>query len=473
MPKLQIPEKLLPLLQKPKRFKITFGGRGGAKSQTIADILLYNSATSAAKVGCFREYQNSIDDSVYSLLEAEIARLELTGFSCIKNQINHTFGGVFKFKGLARNPESVQSMHGFTHFWIEEAQTTSDDSLRILTPTLRTGGSEIWCSLNPMSSSDPISKRFLEPYMDKLLKDGYYEDDLHLVIWINYMDNPWFPPDLEQERISDYERLPRNLYNHIWLGHYNDSVDNSVIPVEWFEAAINLHERLGFKARGAKVLAHDPADLGEDKKAYALRHGSVVLDVVETSIGDVNEACDWALDKAIEEQVDIFTWDCDGMGISLKRQIEQSLSGKHIQWEIFKGSESPDNPKDVYEDPYGRTDRKKQRINREVFKNKRAQYYWKLRDRFYASYQAASGKYVDPDMLISLSPDIVKLNQLRAEVCRVPRKFNGNGLIQILSKPEMKRLKIKSPNMADALMMSMLSPSLVGKPVDMEFKSLW
>jgi hypothetical protein len=43
----------------------------------------------------------------------------------------------------------------------------------MLTPTIREAGSELWFSLNPGSSEDAISKRFLEPFYDSLLKDGY------------------------------------------------------------------------------------------------------------------------------------------------------------------------------------------------------------------------------------------------------------------------------------------------------------
>jgi len=473
MPKLTIPDKLLPIYQKKKRFKILFGGRGAGKSQTVGDIFLQKAQIERAKIGCFREYQNSIDDSVLSLLQTEIIRLQLSGFNVLKTEIKHIDGGEFKFKGLARNPTSVKSMHGQKYFWVEEAQATSDESLELLSPTIRTSESEVWMTLNPQSSSDPVSKRFLEPYMDTLLKDGYYEDDLHLIIWINYYDNPWFPTELEQERAADYERLPRNLYNHIWLGHYNDSVDDAIIPTEWFEDAVNAHERLGFKSRGIKVLSHDPADMGGDAKAIALRHGSVVLDVATTKVGDVNEAMDWAIDRALNEQVDVFTWDCDGMGLSLKRQVSQALLGKHVHWEIYRGSDGPDRPHELYLDRSGFITKTRQRPNREVFKNKRAQYFWYLRDRFYNTHRAIKGDYVDPDKMISISPKIDNLAALRAEVCRIPRKHNGNGLIQILSKPEMKRMKIKSPNRADALAMCLISPTTTTQSINLEFDSLW
>ena len=62
---LQVPvnDKLIPLLTKKKRFKIVIGGRGSGKSQGVADCLLLKGQEGPLKVGCFREFQNSISDS--------------------------------------------------------------------------------------------------------------------------------------------------------------------------------------------------------------------------------------------------------------------------------------------------------------------------------------------------------------------------------------------------------------------------
>jgi phage terminase large subunit len=272
MPKIQVPEKLKRFLTEPKRFKIAFGGRGGSKSNTFADVFLLKSQTEQAKIGCFREMQNSIEDSVHSLLKAEITRLDLQGFTPEKASIYNTQGGEFRFKGLARNPDAVKSMHGFKYFWVEEGQSISQNSIDMLTPTLRETDSELWVSMNLGSSEDPMAKRFITPYWSQLLKDGYYEDDLHLIVWINYPDNPWFPDSLEQERKWDFQNKDRAEYNHIWLGYPNDQVDNSIIRPEWFDAAIDAHKKLGFKPRGVRTVSHDPSDTG-DPKGLCYRHG--------------------------------------------------------------------------------------------------------------------------------------------------------------------------------------------------------
>ena len=467
MPKMQIPKKLRRFIDTPKRFKIAIGGRGSGKSMSFADMCLMDAQTKGIKTACFREFQNSIDDSVHALLKSEIERLNLQGFEVQNNQILLNQDPVFKFRGLARNPEGVKSMHGFQRFWVEEAQTISFNSLKALTPTLREEGSEIWFSANPRSSVDAFSQRFIKPYEKQLRRDGYYEDDLHLIVMINITDNPLVPDVLKQEMESDRERMSPALFQHVWEGEYYDSVEDNIIPTEWFDAAIDAHKKLGFEPTGALIASHDPSDEGGDSKGFALRKGSVVLDVCEKVTGDSNEGMDWALKLSRDAQADWFVWDCDGLGISLKRQVDQELESTKMQKHQFRGSETPDDPAV----PYSGSDSK---TNKDTFFNKRAQYWWKLRDRFEATYRAVSkGDYINPDELISLSSEIPTLDQLRSEVCRIPQKRSNNGKIQIMSKIDMakKPYELPSPNMGDALMMSMFSPKAVQKQaVKINFK---
>lgn len=468
-PVVKVPLKLEKFLTVKKRFKVAIGGRGGGKSQTILDLLLSRVKDYGHKIGCFRQFQNSIEDSVHPLLSREIDRLHFQNFEVQNTAIFNDKGGEFKFKGLSRNIDSVQSMFGFNVFHYEEAQTTSEKSLIKVIPTLRAEDSEHWFSLNPQSSADPISQRFIKPFEQALMSNGIYEDEDHLIVLINYMDNPWFPHVLEQDRRRDEELMSRAMYNHVWLGHFNDEVENSIIPVDWFDAAIDAHVKLGFKPAGAKVVAHDPSDLGNDAKGLAYRHGSVFLDIRQKDDGDVNEGQSWATDYAINVAADYFTWDCDGLGVSLKRDIAHDLNGKPIKTIMFKGSESPEDPDQIYQ-PEDTNNVNVSRTNKETFRNKRAQYYWRLRDRFYNTYLAVvKGEYINPDDMISLSSNIEQLDLLRSEVCRIPLKPNGNGYIQIMNKLDMAKLDIASPNMSDAMMMALLVPKIIPDTSNIDF----
>ena len=447
-PVVKVPEKLERFVTVKKRFKIAFGGRSGGKSYTFSNIMLAKAKDYGDKTLCLREFQSSIKDSVHSMLAGAMSSLGFEGFEVTNDTIRLNDDDVFRFKGLARNPDSVKSSHGFKYAWCEEAQSLSQNSLQMLTPTIREKGSEIWMAMNPKSSNDPVSRRFLNPFYSKLLADGFYEDDLHLIAWINFEDNPWHGEELDMERQHDKEIMSADQYRHVWEGHFNDDIDNGLIRSEWFDACIDAHVKLGFKPSGIRTVAFDPSDTGGDAKGLCVSYGQLVEKIDAKDDGDSCEGVDWATAIALSKKADSFVWDGDGLGVSLKREIERSLGGSGTNMMMFKGSTAPDPGK--YEGGNKPVD------NKDAFYNKRAQYYFTLRDRIYNTYLAVTkGKYADPDHLISISPDCGNIDALRTELCRIPIKHSNTGKLQLMAKPEMKKLGIKSPNMADALMMSL------------------
>ena len=72
----QFPKKLMPLF-KPKRYKVLYGGRGGAKSWGVARALLITALDEPLRVLCAREIQKSMRDSVHRLLKDQMVALNL------------------------------------------------------------------------------------------------------------------------------------------------------------------------------------------------------------------------------------------------------------------------------------------------------------------------------------------------------------------------------------------------------------
>jgi phage terminase large subunit len=455
-----VPKKLKYFLTRKKRYKIVIGGRGSGKSMTLIDMLLYHAAEHGKKIFSMREFQSSIDDSSHALMVEEIGNIGIPGYDISKHTIQHYSGGLFRFKGLsARSIQAVKSASGFDFFHIEEAQFLSEESIRILTPTIRREASEIWIIANPGSREDPLSKRFLNFCWDILQEKGIYEDDRHLIILMNYYDNPMFPKVLEEERLYDLKTLPRALYDHIWLGDFNDFIENQLISKDWFDACVDAHEKLGIKPRGIKIATHDPSDEGADAKAVCLRHGILIQDVVQKDTGNINEGCDWATDISRTFQPDFFCWDADGVGIGLTRQISDTFKDSRTEVAMFKGSEGVDFPNAICEYVTDANVRG-QKTNYEAFKNKRAQYFYELRRRCFNTYLAVEKKmYMNPDDLISFSSKITNFDRVRSEITRIPKKPSRIGMLELYTKDDMKRkFKLPSPNCADAVMMSMRIP---------------
>ena len=204
---IEIPEKL-GFLFEPKRYKVARGGRGSGKSWSFARALLMLGVAKKERILCTREVQNSIKDSVHKLLADQIALLGLGHFYTVQEQtIKGRNGTEFIFSGLSNQTvESIKSFEGVTRVWVEEAKNVSKRSWDILTPTIRTEGSELWISYNPELESDETHIRFtLKPPTDCINVE------------INYYDNPWFNDILERERLDCLSRDP-DSYPNIWEG---------------------------------------------------------------------------------------------------------------------------------------------------------------------------------------------------------------------------------------------------------------
>lgn len=461
---LKINYKVWEAISKPQPIIVIIGGRGSGKSLGVGDALTFKMDTERADIYCLREFQDSLSDSVHKVFKTSVEdRIGLEGWDVQQSTVIAPNGAKTTYKGANRNPDAMQSAQGYKYSWFEEAHRASQASIDKLLPTiLRNPGAKCIFTANPQSSGDPFSQRFIVPYYEQLEKHGFYEDELHYVVVVNWRDNPWWNDEQEALRKWDHENLSRAKYDWIWEGKFLDTVDDAIIMAEWFDACIDAHDKLGFKVRGKKIVAHDPSDMGGDAKGLAYRHGVVFKDVQAMEHGDVNDGIDWATEYAINNRVQAFTWDGDGLGAALRREVADNLKGHNIDQQVFKGSHGVDNPDRQYEPTI---DNAAQPIkNSDLFKNKRAQYYWELRDRVYRTYRAVvHDEYADPDILISFSSEIKQLQALRSEICRIPRKPNGAGVIQILSKPEMKKLDIPSPNMADSVMMSLAISDTIAK----------
>lgn len=195
-------------LFEPRRYKVFYGGRGGAKSWTFADALVTIALERRVRILCGRELQVSIADSVHRLL---IDRINARGldpfFQWTNTGVTSVTGSEFIFKGLRHNISEIKSLEGIDICWVEEAQKVSKASWELLIPTIRKEGSEIWLSFNPGTPYDETWQRFVvTPPHDALVRK------------VTYRDNPWFSATLEAERAYAEETLPPEDYRHIWEG---------------------------------------------------------------------------------------------------------------------------------------------------------------------------------------------------------------------------------------------------------------
>lgn len=223
---LELPEKLHRVFTGDARYRVALGGRGSAKSWGFARMALAKACEKPRRILCARELQNSIKESVHKLLSDQIEKLGLPGFMVGESFIRHVNGSEFIFKGLRTNAGEIKSMEGIDICWVEEAQAVSEESWKVLIPTIRTAGSEIWVTFNPKKKTDPTSQRFIEdPLPDSK------------IVRINYPDNPWFPGELRKE-MEYQKRVDLATYLHVWEGEYEDPNKSGRVCYAWTLANI-------------------------------------------------------------------------------------------------------------------------------------------------------------------------------------------------------------------------------------------
>ncbi len=200
--------KIFKPLDEPYRYKVMYGGRGSAKSWTVARKLILKCTEKPLLILCTRELQKSIKQSVHRLLRGQIELLGLKSFFTITDtSIKGDNGSEFIFLGVKHNTEEIKSTEGVDICWIEEGHSLTEDSWDIIDPTIRKEGSEIWVTFNTRFKFDHIYKMFV---VDAPPENSW-------VRRINHSDNPYFTEVLKNQMLqakeNNYEK-----FLHIWEG---------------------------------------------------------------------------------------------------------------------------------------------------------------------------------------------------------------------------------------------------------------
>jgi phage terminase large subunit len=258
--KLNIPTAAVyePLLA-PARYKGAHGGRGSAKSHFFADLMVEDGLALPGEVGegmravCIREVQKDLAQSSKLLIESKLKTHglgEAQGFKVFRDVIQTPHDGLIIFKGMQDyTADSIKSLEGFHRSWWEEAQTASAHSLSLLRPTIRAPGSQLWFSWNPRRKTDPVDVMLRGPELPTGAQ----------VVRANWRDNPWFPVELEQERL-DCLRSNADQYEHIWEGAYVSVVSGAYFARDLTQA--RTENRIGKAARDPLMALRVFCDIG-------------------------------------------------------------------------------------------------------------------------------------------------------------------------------------------------------------------
>lgn len=422
------------------RNKVLYGGRFSSKSWDAAGFSIFLSDNYKLRVLCARQFQNKIEESVYSLLKVQIERFGLNDrFRILNNKIENIYtGSEYLFYGLWRNIDEIKSLEGVDICWLEEAHNITKEQWEILEPTIRKEHSQFWIVFNPKLTTDFVYRRFVtNPPPNTVVRK------------INYPDNPFLSQTALAIAAAAKEEDEDN-YNHVYMGYAKEDDDSVIIKRSWILAAIDAHLILGFEGLGTKRVGFDVADDGDDKCANALSHGSILHDVDEWKgqEDELLESCTRTYTLAERYQARII-YDSIGVGASAGSKFKElnKLRRLHIKYLKFNAADAVHNPEGIYDGT--------QVKNKDMFYNLKAQAWWLLADRFRNTYNAVKKGHKYPiDKLISISSECSHLEQLMDELSAPRRQTAADGRVVVESKKDLKKRGVESPNVADAVVMT-------------------
>lgn len=423
----------------PARNRVLVGGRSSSKSWDAAGFATFLASNYRLRILCARQFQNKIEESVYTLLKSQIERFGLKSrFRILDNKILGTETGTeFLFYGLWRHIDEIKSLEGIDILWIEEAHNLTEEQWNILEPTIRKEGSQIWIIFNPRLATDFAYKRFvLNPPPNTIVRR------------INYDENPFLSRTIldviEALKEEDYEE-----FQHVYLGVPHDSDDGAVIKRAWIQSAIDAHERVAGDWTGRKVVGYDVADDGGDKNANAGMDGSILCLMDEWKGGEdeLRESAARTKQNAEKIEADVIGYDCIGVGAGTGSHLNAMGWRRHYK---FNAGAKVEHPEKNYADT---------RIkNKDFFANLKAQAWWLLADRFRNTHLAVTkGRKFRASDMISIDStriDAKLLDRLTDELATPLRDYDNAGKVKVESKKDLAKREVKSPNLADAVVIA-------------------
>lgn len=304
---LLMPEKMLPIITKINdyRYFLAEGGRGGGKSHAVGRYILYLAEQSKLRIVCGREIQNSIRESVHSLLSDLINKYNLNFEIQTKVIIHRATGSEINFRGFREQGSfNIQGMEGIDVTWIDESQALTKQTLDVLIPTIRKDNAKVFFTMNRHIPNDPAFETF------------YQRDDC-LHIHINYVDNPFCTAALKKEA-EECKKRSMDDFNHIWMGEPLSKSEDAVFSLEELnETSINRYGlREGY---GLRLAGFDVARYGDDKCACVViqQMGALHWEVIHTEEWDhkdLSYTTGKILELSYQHEVSKSIIDEDGIG---------------------------------------------------------------------------------------------------------------------------------------------------------------
>lgn len=315
-------------------------------------------------------------------------------------------------------PERFQGFHAENILLIvDEASGVDQRIFEAAEGFLTSPGAKLLLIGNPTQLSGEFYNAFRSPLYHKIHISAFDSPNLKAGKVVRpYLVTPEW---VEEKRIQWGEDSPM-WYSRV-LGEFPEQGDDTLIPLAWIEAA---QRRWSEIPPGQPIeLGVDVARYGSDSTVIILRRGERAEIVRRLRGQDTMQVAGAVIDALRSTSATVAKVDVVGLGAGVVDRLKEQ---KQPVREMNAGEAAHD---------------------KERFVNRRAEWYWALRERF----QAGD---------IAIPPD----DELAAQLASLKYKFDSRGRIQIESKEEMRKRGLPSPDKADALVLAFAPTDMLPEP---------
>jgi len=234
--------------------------------------------------------------------------------------------------------------------------------------------------------------------------------------------------NLPKDFMDDLRKMEQDSPNHYKRFVLNDheETDADDYLFTWLELKKAIETEISSSQNSHKILGADIARFGDDETVFTILESRGTYQweqtLIETHRGkDLMWTVGRIIDMKREFGIDLIAVDDDGLGGGVTDRLREL----RVNVAAFKGGEKPKNE--------------------EMYYNRRSEAYFGLKDMVSKGYLKLTNNHNIIDQLLTIR-----------------FKYNSRGLKAIVSKDDMRKEGIKSPDMADAVMMA---ASCVGKSI--------
>lgn len=314
---------------------------------------------------------------------------------------------------------------------VDDAAGMENDIMRAIENPLSTGNTHELLLSNPTQSvgafrdtfNSPLYKKFHISAFDtpNLASFGIRQHDIETGEW----QKKWAGQELPYPQLMSPAKVAERykewgpgsyLYTVFILGDFPEAGVNNLCRLSDIEFAMSRELERKEYEKHLKIAALDVARYGDDECCFAIRQGNKVLDTITWGHQESTYTAGRTA-RLIKEYKPVRTYvDVVGLGAGVYDILKKEIGSEFKIVEFDSG---------------------KQALDKERYLNRRAEGFWEFNQ-----------KLSDGEL------DLPNSDKLKAQMADIRYTYNTRGLLQIESKEEAKDRGSKSPDVADAVMMT-------------------